>query len=465
MSRFAPLAVAVAASALLCGCQAKIYRAETVVHDDGSISRAVYQPADETPEAVRQSAAWENVTYAPRVPHDEWNASIDSLPPATQDKDRPYFAARGEFPSAGELPQTFHKAAPDGLADGTLELDYQQNDLVLVVEHRWRETLTDIVTLDDMHRARRELADTLIPLAEKILNRGLGDEYDTTAVVDWMHNTAEPMVFDLTDVIFDLGARGELSQSDQVGEALEPVFQRYGISIRDPSGKLLEGDQLQAVFHDHLQAVLSEKLRRRDGQPVRPAVIDEILQWIGVQEVPEGFEKSKRYENAAKEVIIETYGSDELFGAALKPNVYRILGLYRGDLVAAAREFEYTLTMPGVIVETSGELLSDKSTRFRFEDNQAFPFGYSMSCRSLVLTKSATEFLGADIATDRKKLLAYVDLVKDNSLLIEVMQKCVAAGDIGPLQRARDESAPASPETAKYDALLAMLKSAPMPGD
>src|SRR5690606_20933870 len=115
------------------------YRAETVVESDGRIRRAIYQPADETPAAA-QEAAWAESTFAPRVRHQEWDASIRSLPKAIQDKDRPYFAAWGEFATGAELPQTFHRTAPEGYPDGTLQLDYQREDLVLVVEHRWRET-------------------------------------------------------------------------------------------------------------------------------------------------------------------------------------------------------------------------------------------------------------------------------------------------------------------------------------
>ena len=465
MSRFFQYSRWLAALVLLAGCDPKTYRAETVLHGDGSISRAVYQPASETPDEARESAAWEVKTYAPRVPHDEWNDTIRSLPAATQDKDRPYFAAWGKFSATDQLPQTFRKAAPDGLPDGTLQLDYEREDLVLVVEHRWRETLTDVVTLDDMHRARRELVDLVIPLIEKTLKRGLGDDYDTTALVDWLHTTGTSLFFEMTDVLFDVGARGELDDSKKLFAALEPVISRYGLSLGDDTGKVIDGDAVQAALAEYVRGVLKETIRRRDGQPVRPEVIDEIMQSIGIMDVPAGFEKSTRYEEAAKHVLAESHGSEEAFGLVIKPLVHRILGLYRGDLLAAPRRFVYLLETPGVIVETSGELLSENRTQFEFSDAQAYPLGFSMSCRSLDLIRYETGFPVAGVFADRTHLFAYVDLVRGNESLLEVMRKCVSAGNIGPLQQARDASAPDSPDMAKYDALLAMLQSAPKSGD
>jgi hypothetical protein len=256
-----------------------------------------------------------------------------------------------------------------------------------------------------------------------------------------------------------------LNDSDKLFAAIDPVFSRYGLSLRDNSGNPLEGDALRFAVADYARGVLKEKIRRRDGQPVRPEVIDEILQSIDFVDVPEGFEKSKRYEEALKQGIVEIYGNEEALGLVLKPLVYRILGLYRGDLFAEPRKFVYHLEMPGVIVETSGELLSDRLARFSFSDAQAFPFGFAMTCRSLQLTKSAPEFLGAGIGADRARLFAYVDLVRGDDVLIEVVRECVAAGNIKPLQRAREASAPGSSDTARYDALLAMLKPAGKSGD
>jgi len=443
---------------LLAGCEAKIYRAETVVHPDGSINRAVYQPDDETPEAAR-GAAWESTTFAPRVPHEKWDQSIRELRPAVRDKDRPYFAAWGEFATAADVPATFRVAAPEGLPDGTLNLDYQREDLILVVEHRWRETLTDIVSRDDMHRARRELADVLIPTFEKIVGQGLGNEYDISALSAWLRKSGEPLAFELTDVLFDLGARGELASSDAASKAMVAVLERHGVRVRDEEGHLLNDEALSKSVVSAMQRVLMENIRRHDGQAIRPAVADEILQWLGVMDVPEGFEKSERYDDAAKLVVAEEFGSQEGLGLVIQPLGQRIAGLYRGIFFGpGGRHFEYSLAMPGTIVETNGTILSDNAVQFRFADGDAYPFGFAMRARSIEPTGAAKKLLGGDLPGRRKQLLAYVDLVRDDEKLREIMKQCAAAGSIEPLQQARDASPPGSSTTDKYDLLMQILK-------
>ncbi len=458
MSRCIQSFLLLAATVLLAGCEAKIYRAETVLHSDGSISRAIYQPDDETPEAAR-AAAWESTTFAPRVGHEKWDQSIRELRPAERDKDRPYFAAWGEFATAADVPATFQVAAPEGLPDGTLNLDYQREDLVLFVEHRWRETLTDIVSLDDMRRARRELADVLIPTFEKIVGQGLGSEYDISALSAWLRKSGEPLAFELTDVLFELGARGELASSDATSKAMVSVLERHGVRVRDEEGHLLNDEALSKSVVSAMHRVLMENIRRHDGQAVRPAVADEILQWLGVMDVPEGFEKSERYDDAAKLVVAEQFGNQEGLALVIQPLGQRIAGLYRGIFFGpGGRRFEYSLEMPGILVETNGTILSDNAVRFRFADGDAYPFGFAMRARSIEPTGAAQKLLGGDLAGRRKQLLAYVDLVRDDEKLREIMKQCAAAGNIEPLQQARDASPPGSSTTDKYDLLMQILK-------
>jgi hypothetical protein len=126
------------------GCEPIIYRAETVIKPDGSVSRAIYQPIEATPQEARESKAWQATTYAGRIAHHDWTGKIEDLPRAKPGDDRSYFAAWGDFKSPDELPQAFVKKAPAGLPDGRLALEYEREDLGLVVAYRWKETLTDM---------------------------------------------------------------------------------------------------------------------------------------------------------------------------------------------------------------------------------------------------------------------------------------------------------------------------------
>ena len=93
---------------------------------------------------------------------DEWPRRPIREIPTTQEhpKDTAYWIAGGHFKAANEIPDhvVFKLRKEYGVPAGKLERQYTRNDAVFVVEHRWRETLTDVVTLDGMRKAREELA-------------------------------------------------------------------------------------------------------------------------------------------------------------------------------------------------------------------------------------------------------------------------------------------------------------------
>jgi hypothetical protein len=461
MQSFSARIALVAAALLLAGCEAKIYRAETTLKPDGSVSRAIYQPAAGTPAAAVDDARWSERTYAPRVAHKDWIGPITDLPPQVSDKDHPYLAVWGDFASVDQLPQTFLVEGPEGVGDGELKRSYSRNDYVLVVEHQWSERLTDVVSLGDLRRAQNELADLLIPLVERIFNKALEQEYDTSAFVAWMQTKARPLAFELIDVYFDLLARGDSPSGEQVVAALVPVFTRHGINLLDADGRPLADKALQHVLAEQFRDVLRKTIHNRNGKPLPEEVIKEVMQWTGLEDVPEGAEVPRRFTEAAERSIEEEFGSQEAFSAKTKPLLARIFGLYGPFTGGSSRKFSYRLQMPGKIVDTSGDLLAENVTRWEFSDGDAYPFGYEMRSRSLEGRADVVgKLVSAEFLADRARVLAYVELVRTNERLLKVMQQCAAAGEMKPLVRARATAAPGSEAAADYDELLELIKSA-----
>ncbi len=418
----------------VCGCKAKIFRAETTLHSDGSVSRAIYQPVEETPEPARDAAKWQGSTYAVRIPHDEFRSAIAELPSATSDKDHDYFAAWGEFSEASQLPQSTLIDAPEGIADGTLEREYERTDYVLVTEHRWRETLTDVVTLDDMHQARHELAELMIPLAEEFLQQAYGDDHDIQPLVDWMHQEGRPLFHELTDAYFDLATRKRPQDEAVLIATFETILKRHGVLMRDESGALIE---LNEVVGQRIKQLFVERLRRRNGDPASAETITELMQWLGVETRPDGVEP-QRLNTIFKQVLAKKFSDEAEMKAALHPLAVRILGIYGADF-GPERQFEYQHQMPGTLVETSGELMSDNETLWRFSDSQAYPAGYTMTCRSLEPnTALEQKLLPKPVLTDRKAMLRYLDLLRHNEPLLAMMRICAADGSLTPLKREYD---------------------------
>lgn len=454
----------IAAALVTSGCEPNLYRAETVLNDDGSVSRAIYQPAESTTTAAQKPGAWSGTTYADRIEHDAWSGKIADLPPSEHDDKHPYFAAWGDFESPGRLPDAFVKKAPPGLPDGKLVVEYQRDDYGLVVEHRWKETLTDVVTIDDMHVARRQMADLMIPLAQKILAESLGDEYDTTQLVEWLNRTATPWFFEITDLVVATGGRRGFSL-EKLALAAAPACERYGLVITDATGKLLDDDQFERAVEQYVRQVLRDNLRRRDGKPVAEGTIDEFLEWLELKERPENSgERYKRYDDAVETAIAETFGGGEAFGDAVAPLAARLLGLYGSELFGSPHHFHYTLTAPGSIVRTNGTLLSDRSVRWTFAGSDAYPFGYAMECESMdVKADLVKKLLGRPALDDRETMFKFMELVRSNAALQDVMRACAREGSLAPFYKARDESAAASTTEEAFDAMFKLLRLSDAP--
>src|SRR5262249_9633945 len=109
------MAALVLSSTLSLGCPSSTYRSETVLHDDGSLDRAIYQPAGETPDAARKANLWQQITYAPNpdaLKKANFMGAITDLPIREAGQETPYFAAWNKFKSAKDVPEYYVQKAP-----------------------------------------------------------------------------------------------------------------------------------------------------------------------------------------------------------------------------------------------------------------------------------------------------------------------------------------------------------------
>ena len=121
-----------------------ISRSRPSVHPDGSCDRTIWQPEGELlpPEARRPD--WS----------DHWRScgrSSHRRPSRTRSGrggERTYFTAVGSFRNPGEIPSHFRHAIESCPEVGASELvrSYERRDCGFVIEHRWSERLTNIVT-------------------------------------------------------------------------------------------------------------------------------------------------------------------------------------------------------------------------------------------------------------------------------------------------------------------------------
>ncbi|MGD9722211.1 MAG: hypothetical protein AB7O59_11790 [Pirellulales bacterium] len=464
MHPFASLKIVCACSALamICGCGQRLYRAETKLDADGRVSRAVYQPIEDTPAEARDPRLWSGVNYAVEIPPDKWAGTIRELPTGKADNDHSYFAAWGDFTSPAKLPTTYLKPAPQGLPDGRLSVDYERVDHVFVVEHRWTETLTDIVTLEDMHRSRRKFLDVMIPLVERCLEVGLGPDYDVSGVTEWMRTIGTSWFEEATDAFFEAGTRGQLPPNDGWKESMADVCGRYGLKLRDDSGRLLTEDPAREKVSQFATELLRARIKRRDGAPVPQAAIDDLLEWVNLKDAT-GNDNPRlaRLDGLAQKVIVEQFGSQQNFEDVVTPLGARMLGLYRAEILGPPRKFHYELELPGTIVESNGVIESGNRVCWNFEAVEAYPFGYRMECRALApQTQLEQELLNGTPLTSSQDMLDYLAALKRDFLLLETLRRCVKAKSMEPLSQVRSQVVTEGGDTRPYDTVLRLLEPA-----
>lgn len=422
-----PLFVAALPSLLivLAGCGERQFRAETVWHSDGRVTRTVYQHEDEIPDRT----AWQDVREVDRMDM-LWSGPLDQAPARPRrdatDVERAYLVARGTFDSAECLPGHVGIPGADSAKVGRLERTTATHDLGLVTEYVWRETLSDVITLDDMAAARREAADLVIDLVERALAGA--DDYDTSRLIQWLRRDATLWFEQSHAAIVEVALRRPENAEEVIAARLIDLAARYGPALRDAEGSPLPAEQRDAAISRYLVTKVREKVRTAAGEPIDEAAARRLLQRLGFAgEDLLSWEASPEWKRA----IESQFASSEAFDAKCSELTTRLLGVYA---FGPPRPFRYEMTVPGAIVETSGERVGANRVRWRFRASDAFPLGYAMSCRSLAPNEAAQRALLGDRRLDEVESMAdYAALIRGDAELAAAVKRCIEAGSLAPL--------------------------------
>ena len=418
------------------GCR-QDFRSETVLHDDGSVERAVYQPASETPAAVQLPPVWNLTTFAPNPEELErqgWPGPITRLPILPAAQQRPYFAAWGDFKTVQDLPEhVVFKAPPgSGLPDSKLVRGYTRTDYVFLVEHRWRETLTDVVTLEDMRRAREELADLLLDVLSNAFGEAVGKDYDASNLFRSLRGEGKTWLAELTDFLFVHCAAHKGGSADPaLLDGLAAICVRHGLVFKQ-EGKLLDDQAAGKVFDEFAIGHLCRGVRSKASGKA----VDRKTAAAWWREIKGDNEKPPPplLKPALDRVIAMKYGGKDGFDRRCGALFARVFGVHLLDAVFHNQQLDYTLTVPGEVVESNGQIVAGDRVRWRFNAFAAYPLGYEMACRSLDARPQAQqELLHGQPLKTREALLQFADLADGLPGVGDVLQECRKQGKMAPL--------------------------------
>lgn len=440
---------------LACGC-AQHYWAETTLHSDGSVERAILQPS--LPGDDEAQGKWtERRRVRPLSGEAPWPRSWEQLADAAPDDGAYRIAARGTFPTVADLPRHVVIASGDGKYEVALVRHHERLDWGFAVEHLWKETLPDVVTLHDLRHAVQELADLAIADLAGLLQAGYQDEYDFTALLEYCRSDGKAWFAELADGLYEtMAARlGE----EALEERVVAISARYGLRLRREAGQPesapdADTDAETEAIRRFLADKLRNLVRRRDQQPLDERPVVEILEWLMPATTDSGT-PPPRLQTVATEYISRKYGSEEAYGKLLGDYATRIIGLH----LLGTNQFRYALRMPGLIVATSGLLESDSRVTWEFSAAEAYPLGYVMSCRSIEPLPDVQErVLGRHVLSDRATLLRYVALLGADEALAQVVRHAAQQGSREPLDRYRQDVLRENPNgNPKLDELWQLL--------
>lgn len=429
MRRFTTRTVLVVGSMLLasgCGSPA-LLQVETVVRPDGSCDRLIWQPKGEMLPEDALAPAWNS----------RWRGVSDVIvPPAFSDGnpqpgDRAYFHAHGGFRSPADIPAHFlrrNDAYPDvGVSE--LRRSYERKELGFVVEHRWRETITNIVTRDGFVKARDEFLEVGLPLLCDGVEQIYGDRYDVSRAVVDIRTRGRRFLDDLALAYFDILENHD--DEHAMGLRLAGVFQRLGVEMFDAKGSAVSTEEATRRCKEFARAVIREDFRRRDGRPLGDDEVQAILE-----------SSSTAPYNGAWSAFTKSH--EETIKARLGPLLLRMTGLYGFPPVLAPPNprFAFLVRLPGRIVEaeTNGKVADSGQVRWDFDGGKIFPDGFTMKAVSVDFNEEAQRsLLGRVVITDLDSARTYRELVGDEGELLDLVRRACKEKNIQIVRNAQGE--------------------------
>ena len=429
----------------LTGCN-QYFRADTVLHSDGSVDRATTQPAD--------------------IKHGSSPAALGI------DDDRAERMAAemksGHYPTVDKIPD--HLVIPEadeakelGIEPSRLKRTYDKKDHVFVTTHEWAETLTDIVTWDGMKTAREQIVTELISLAKATADEAFGKEYDFSALELWAKTDLRAWIAETTDFLYvrtlELKASGlldpKLNERDWYAPGVAAICGKHGL-VLTKDGKVVDDPTAGQAWDTYIRDLLTKTIKRRDnGKPIEPETVDALMSTgKGSDEMTAATKRIKeRFEAAYEKVCQERYGKDEdAFKNHFMPLAYRVAGCHYVDFLMT-RRFNYAMTVPGVVIATNGQIIDDNRVRWQFEARMAWPNGYTMAVTSIEPNADAQKaLLGGQPLKSRAEMMKFMELASGWE---SVLEGCGKQKSMKPLYDVRDND---GKRPAAVKELLQLLK-------
>jgi hypothetical protein len=404
------------------GCaDPKSIQVTTVVRGDGSCERTIVEPrAGYLPEEARAGE-----TLSP-----QWIAKWDAVVPLSKPSaepvtgepfaKHPYFKAHGTFASPADIPAHYRYANPDSPEAGASELErkFARTDFGLLIEYQWTETVTNNVTLENFLANRDKLLDKLLPLVAAEIKRKLGKKYDTQRLDEYIQNEGRAIIVDLSLAYYEL--RANRLPQQELHTRLAVIARRHG--LKTPAAERDTPSKIEEMWVSWPTQILVKTLRHRDGTVIDEAEAKELVTGAADDDNPEGVAEED------KEPLKLAFAS--VFG------IYPWFHIFEGP-----EQFEFSLQLPGKLIETNGLLVEPSRSLWRFNADETFPAGYRMTARSIVMNPDVQRALvGRVVVNDVSQADRFIQLVGHDGPLLKAVQQAFASGKLDALRELESDT-------------------------
>lgn len=412
-------------SLLFCaGCETEHYRWQTVVNEDGSVERTISRPVSGMPKVPEAAEHWQVKRFHKALDRNVWpermtQQRIESARPEVN-KDLKYFIAQGHFDELDQVPQHYLLKLKGTDLASELKHDLTINDYGLVKEYVWMEEVTDVVILEDVPAARREMIKLLSTVVQEGLENGLGDDYDVSELIRWIETEGDQLVEELTLVLLSK----ELHDLDEPEsqKRLDAVAARYGITEMSEEG-----------FNSFVRKRLRAGVKHKGGEPLRPEIIDAILE--DPNDEDDGKAQPNKYQQALQAAWEKYVGDKKDEPNRLQILLAKQIGVHGIPLYGPPQEFDVWLKLPGEVIETNGVVDEEGFLKWSFGKDDVWPSGYRMLARSVLPVKVRNSSVLRKAKLGRRdEMLSFLKLMQADSELHETVQECLEQNSLGPLE-------------------------------
>jgi len=358
------------------------------------------------------------------------------------------YVVSGTFESPAKMLSGYARRVEDVGETAPSRIEWQREDRIFYTLYKYRETITDVVTLDRFDSAADQVIDLGVEGACHVLDDCLGDTYDVSRLTAYLRRNVRPALKSVAwalcasagrEVDTDRIASGEsvLVSSPEAIRTVKALVSRHRI---EPEVVELLSDYSDTRAKQVLTRIVTRRVRLKSARDRR--LNDQERKQFGDLLFSDAMQKAVGV--SAQGFLKKRLGDEKAQGAFIRKMWVSLFGAYQEFLFGPDFRFRASLVLPGQVMRTNGYLFGPSEVAWRFAHSEVCPFGYVMHATSVVYHDVAQRAVSdKSFVTSPRQVLAFESMLKAQigewAIIQETLRECTKAGSPAPLEKLIEE--------------------------